>query len=69
MIFEVVSLVNAPLNVLSRITDFFIGTVQNCLRLEAIMEDLDKRKNEALVAVALCTGTLIVCFGVAFALI
>ena len=33
------------------------------------MEDLDKRKNEALVAVALCTGTLIACFGVAFALI
>lgn len=39
------------------------------LRLESIMEELDKRKNEALVAVALCTGTLITCFSIAFALI
>jgi hypothetical protein len=33
------------------------------------MEDLERRKNEALVAVALSTGTLITCFSIAFALI
>ena len=33
------------------------------------MEQLDKRKNVALVALALCTGTLITCFGIALALI
>jgi hypothetical protein len=33
------------------------------------MEELDRRKNEALVAVTLCTGTLIACFGIALALV
>ena len=35
----------------------------------ARMDDLDKRKQEALVAVSLCTGTLIACFAVALALL
>jgi hypothetical protein len=33
------------------------------------MEELDRRKEEALVAVALCTGTLIACFGITLALL
>jgi hypothetical protein len=33
------------------------------------MEELDKRKEEALVAVSLCTATLIACFGLALALL
>ena len=33
------------------------------------MEDLDRRKEEALVAVSLCTGTLIACFSIALALL
>ena len=31
--------------------------------------ELDRRKGEALVAVTLCTGTLIACFGIALALL
>lgn len=34
----------------------------------SIAEQLDKRKNDALVAVALCTGTLITCLSIAFSL-
>ena len=33
------------------------------------MEELDRRKQEALVAVSLCTGTLIACFSIALALL
>jgi hypothetical protein len=33
------------------------------------MEDLDKRREEALVVVSLSTATLIACFGIAFALL
>jgi hypothetical protein len=33
------------------------------------MEELDRRKEEALVAVTLCTGTLIACFSIALALL
>lgn len=33
------------------------------------MESLDRRKNEAQVAVALCTGMLIACFSIALALV
>jgi hypothetical protein len=33
------------------------------------MEDLDRRKQEALVAVSLCTGTLIACFSIALAML
>jgi len=33
------------------------------------MEELDRRKEEALIAVSLCTGTLIACFGIALALL
>jgi hypothetical protein len=33
------------------------------------MERLDRRKNEALVAVALGTGTLIACFSIALTLL
>jgi hypothetical protein len=33
------------------------------------MEELDKRKNDALVAVTLCTGTLIVCFSIVLVLL
>jgi hypothetical protein len=32
-------------------------------------ERVDRRKEEALVAVTLCTGTLIACFGIALALL
>jgi hypothetical protein len=35
----------------------------------ARMEELDRRKEEALVAVSLCTGMLIACFGIALALL
>jgi hypothetical protein len=39
-------------------------------RLRSIgMEDLDKRREEALAVMSLSTATLIVCFGVAFALL
>jgi hypothetical protein len=33
------------------------------------MEELDRRKEEAPVAVSLCIGTLIACFSIAFALL
>jgi hypothetical protein len=33
------------------------------------MEDLDRHREEALVVVSLSTATLIVCFGIAFALL
>jgi len=33
------------------------------------MEEFDRRKEEALIAVSLCTGTLIACFGIALALL
>jgi len=33
------------------------------------MEELDKRKNEALVTVTLCTATLIACFSIALVLL
>lgn len=41
--------------------------ISACVR--CIMEELDRRKNEALVAVTLCTGTLIACFGIVLAML
>lgn len=37
--------------------------------VKCIMEELDRRKNEALVAVTLCTGTLIACLGIVLAML
>jgi len=39
------------------------------IRESSVMEELDRRKEEALVAMSLCTGTLIACFSIAFALL
>jgi hypothetical protein len=46
----------------------FVGT--KLLKQHRVrVEELDKRKEEALVAVSLCTATLIACFSIAFALL
>jgi hypothetical protein len=61
---------NGPICVDGLFSNLLIKSGTGHKRLRCVpMEELDRRKNEALVAVTLCTGTLIACFGIVLAML